>query len=379
MKPYIFYAWELSYFSGKLRAYLRCKGIPFQERRVNALTLMWRIPRHTGEVVMPVVVTPQGEWLQDTTHIIEVLDRRVAERPSLPATPIKRLAALLIEAWADEFWIPSAMHYRWNFADNYPLFEYEAGRALLPWLPATLRRPLARKVASRLHGYLPGIGVIPEQHDILERWTIAQLDALETHFTHHRWLLGNGPCLADFALVGPLYAHLGRDPAPLRQLIEPRPRLHDWIQRAEAGERGQTDDGNDAVPDSLQPIFHSIINEFLPMVDGIRDETAAHTTDCVAGRRLPRGLGQIRHPLLDGVFARNAMPYTLWMLQRVQRLLTSWPEADRMLAIDWLRTLGAGDLQDRDLGPALERQGLHVTLARTAEPAAAWQMKADVQ
>src|SRR5699024_2999353 len=141
MRSYIFYGWQLSYFSGKLRAYLRYKGIPFQDRAVDAITLMRRIPRHTGEVVMPVVITPQGEWLQDTTHIIEVLDRRFPERPTLPETPRKRLAALLIEAWADEFWIPPAMHYRWSYPGNYPLFEREAGRALLPWIPSTLRKP----------------------------------------------------------------------------------------------------------------------------------------------------------------------------------------------------------------------------------------------
>ncbi|HEY9544994.1 MAG TPA: glutathione S-transferase N-terminal domain-containing protein, partial [Solimonas sp.] len=59
---YVLHGWHLSYFSGKTRAYLRYKGVPFDDHAVDALTLMRRIPAKTGAMVMPVVVTPEGEW-----------------------------------------------------------------------------------------------------------------------------------------------------------------------------------------------------------------------------------------------------------------------------------------------------------------------------
>ena len=40
------------------------------------------------------------------------------------------------------------------------------------------------------------------------------LAALEAHFAVHDYVLGGLPSLADFALLGPLYAHLFRDAVP---------------------------------------------------------------------------------------------------------------------------------------------------------------------
>ncbi|MEQ9737473.1 MAG: hypothetical protein RLN67_09620 [Algiphilus sp.] len=34
-KPFLLYGWQLSYFSGKARAYLRYKLIPFRELEVD--------------------------------------------------------------------------------------------------------------------------------------------------------------------------------------------------------------------------------------------------------------------------------------------------------------------------------------------------------
>src|SRR3546814_7120911 len=110
---------------------------------------MRRIPAKTGAMVMPVVVTPEGEWLQDTTHIVDVLEQRFPDAPVLPATPRQRIVAELLEMWADEWWIPAAMHYRWSFPANSLLFEADAGNALLPGFPRFAKNRLAAYVADR--------------------------------------------------------------------------------------------------------------------------------------------------------------------------------------------------------------------------------------
>ena len=131
MRPdLILYGWQLSYYTGKLRSYLRYKGIPFDEREVDLLTLVWRIKRKTGEVVMPVLVTPEGEWLQDTSAIIDRLELQQPQPAIAPAGPVQRFASSLLEAWGDEWWVPIAMHTRWSYAENYALFEREAGHSL---------------------------------------------------------------------------------------------------------------------------------------------------------------------------------------------------------------------------------------------------------
>ncbi len=360
--PYTLYAWELSYFSGKLRAYLRFKGLPFRERSVNAWTLLRQIPRRTGASVMPVLVSPQGEWLQDTTHIIEGLEARHPGRPVLPSSPRQRILALLIEAWADEFWIPPAMHYRWSYPENYALFEHDAGRALLPLAPAALRRPLVRRIAGQLRGYLPGVGVVPEQLALIEAWTLAQLDALDEHLSGQPFLLGPSPSLADFALIGPLYAHLGRDPWPRRELIAPRTHLADWIRRVHAGQ-GEAGSwlADDAIPSGLQRPLHSIVNEFLPQMEA----TAALVAKASERHgRLPRALAPVSCALTDGRFTRPAMPYSLWMLQRVQGEFLALSEAGRQAVRQMLADAGRADALDMPLGPPLERAGLRARFAR---------------
>ena len=46
--------------------------------------------------------------------------------------------------------------------------------------------------------------------EAIERSFEALLDLLTEHFMAHEYLLGDRPCLADFAMMGPLYAHLYR-------------------------------------------------------------------------------------------------------------------------------------------------------------------------
>ncbi len=365
-KPYVMHGWHLSYFSGKTRAYLRYKGVPFVDRPVDALTLMWKIPRKTGAAVMPVVVTPEGEWLQDTTDIAEEIERRFPQAPVTPATPRQRIAALLLEAWADEWWIPPAMHYRWIYPENYRLFERDSGDGLLPWFPRVVKNRLAAYVADKMRSYLPAVGVVPEQRAVMERWTEDMLDVLDRHFATMPFLFGTRPSVADFALIGPMYGHLGRDPWPKRHLVGPRPHLKAWIERMNAPQAGSGEFlADDAIPETLRPLFDAVFGEFYPMVEGIRDEVQASLRTMPRNRsRLPRALGAIEFPMGKGRFSRAAMPYTLWMMQRVLDAYRALPAQEQASVDAWAAALGAPEAMRLDLGVRLKRAGLHVKVER---------------
>ena len=45
------------------------------------------------------------------------------------------------------------------------------------------------------------------------------------------YLLGGRPCLADFAFMGPMYAHLYRDPYPSVIMKNVSPRVAEWVER----------------------------------------------------------------------------------------------------------------------------------------------------
>src|SRR3546814_13098967 len=102
------------------------------------------------------------------------------------------------------------------------LFGADSGNSLLPGFPRFAKNRLAAYVASTLRGYLPSFGVVPAQFAMMERWTENMLDALDRHFAILPFLLGSKPSIADFALLGPMYGHLGRDLMPKRTLVDPR-------------------------------------------------------------------------------------------------------------------------------------------------------------
>lgn len=361
-KPYVHYAWDLSFYSGKTRAYLRYKGIPHREKSVR----LWHfatIKRQTGAEVMPVVVTPEGEWLQDTSHIIDLLEQRHPEAPVVPARPRQKLAAYLLEAWGDEFWLPPAMHYRWNFQENYTTqFRREGGDNLLPYAPRFLKNKVVDRVAVTLRGFLKGLGVLPAQLASIERWTPPMLDALDAHFAVHPYLLGSKPCIGDFGLIGPLYAHLGRDPYPARELVGRRRHLAAWVQRMQQAPepKGGAYLADDEVPATLAPVFASIFGEFWPQLEATLGEVQRAVPRLAPGRGFERLLGTVNSPYAGAPYALRARPYSLWMAQRVLDVYRAFSPGEQAQVQQWLATVGGGSAMRLDIKPRLKRMALRV-------------------
>lgn len=361
-KPYIHYAWHLSYFSGKSRCYLQYKGIPYTEKAISYYTFAVRAKKRTQAAVMPIVVTPEGEWLQDTSVIIDRLEQRFPQMPVVPASPVQRIASYLLEIWGDEWWLVIAMYTRWCHPENYPLFEHDAGKGLMPYLPWFIQRRFGAKAANQMRHHLPGLGIVPAQLPLLEAWTRNTLDQLDQHFAQMPFLLGNQPTLGDFGLIGPLYAHLGRDPWSKRELIEPRKNVRSWVERM-TQLRPQTQPGDllqdDRIADTLTPIFSAMLREMLPLITETLREVNAAIPKLAPGRCLPRGLGEIEYPMGDGRYRRLAIPYILWMTQRLLDVYHGMNGAEQSAVRDWLRGLGGEALLDLNI-PRLKRVGLRV-------------------
>ncbi len=366
MKPFVLYGWNLSYFSGKARCYLQYKGVEFVDQPVNLYTLMRTIKRKTGVVVMPVLRTPEDEWIQDTSVIIDRMEARFPERPVLPATPVQRFAAYVMEAWGDEWWIPMAMHTRWNYPENYALFEREGGAALLPGFPGFVQRRAVAIAAKAMRSKLDAVGARPAQFAMLNAWLHDMLDLLDAHFSCQPYLLGERPTLADFALVGSMYGHLGRDPWPAREMVAPRKHLRAWIDRMAAAPTQAAQSGallpHDAIAPTLQAVFARVFAEFLPLLQGISAQVQALAPAWPAGKPLPRGLQDVAMPLGAHTFRRTGLPYTLWMAQRCRDIYHAMSPPERAAVAAWLHSLGGEALLTMHI-PRLERRGLRVALA----------------
>ncbi len=366
-RPYILYGWHLSYFTGKAMCYLRYKQLHFVQKPVNMLTLLWRIKKKTGAAVMPVLVTPQGEWIHDTSRIIDHIETQATGPSVHPAAPVQRFASYLMEAWGDEWWVPMAMHTRWTYPENFTLFEREAGDALLPWWPGFAKKRAVKVVAQKLRGMLPAVGVRPSQLGVMDAWMAQMLDVLDRHFAEHRFLFGDRPMLGDFGLVGAMYGHLGRDPWPARELVAPRPHLRAWIQRMSAPEHAQLPAGsqgllpNDQIAPTLLPVFQAISREFLPFLEGILAQVQAERPHWPVGKPLPRRLADVSVPMGQGQFSRAALPYSLWMAQRTLDVYHGMNAADQAKVRQWLTELGGEGLLALDL-PRFSMHGVRVAI-----------------
>jgi hypothetical protein len=243
------------------------------------------------------------------------------------------------------------------------LFEREAGRALLPYLPGFLQRRAVGTVATKLRGMLHSVGVRPEQLATMDAWMQNMLDRLDAHFAQHRFLFGDRPTLGDFGLVGSMYGHLGRDPWPARELVAPRRHLRAWIDRMAEPSRGAASLPalltSDQIAPTLAPVFQAIAREFVPLLEGINAQVKARLVDWPADKTLPRSLADVEVPMGQGLFRRAAIPYTLWMAQRTLDVYRAMNPLEQAQVRCWLASVGGERLLALDI-PRLRLQGVRV-------------------
>jgi glutathione S-transferase len=104
---------QCSRFSARVRSYLIKKRIPYVERVPTAWTYKVTIARRFGDAAVPVLVTPEGEWIADSEVIVDRLEARHPKEPIQPPDPVHAFFAALAGVWASEFWQPVDVATRW--------------------------------------------------------------------------------------------------------------------------------------------------------------------------------------------------------------------------------------------------------------------------
>ncbi|MFB3079044.1 MAG: glutathione S-transferase family protein, partial [Lysobacterales bacterium] len=265
---YILYGSDHSYFTGKVRPYLRYKGLDFEERLATREVYKQIILPRVGAPIIPVLETAAGEIVQDTTDIIDLLESRHPQPSVYPQGARQKLVALLLEHYADEWLVIPAMHYRWSVLDQqYEFIMREFGRMSAPDETPENQVQIGEKISQPFRGSIASLGIEAATIPAIEQVYAEFLQQLDEHFTRHPFLLGTRPSIGDFGLMGPLYAHLGRDPVPRAMMQAQAPEVFRWLQRMNepepvAGEFLAADE----VPTTLLPILKTLCRDFLPDV-----------------------------------------------------------------------------------------------------------------
>jgi glutathione S-transferase len=303
---YTAYVSDVSYYSGKLEAFLRYKEIPHRRVEIETHLLREVILPATGYMKVPVMQCPDGRWLKDSTPMLQWLDREHPRATIYPEDPAQRFLALLVEDYADEWLWRPAMYYRWNFADSHQLLRHRLGRELSrnTRYPAAL---LGWYMRWRQYWvYVRGDGVRAHNEaevQALYARTLAQLTGL---LQDKSFLLGDSPSIVDFAFFASMFRHFALDPHSARQMIDTAPAVYAWVARlwdARASREGASATANSFSRfdgPEWDAVFEEIGRDYLPYLDANAEAYAREQ------RRFDLQLGATHYPRLPVVRYRVA-------------------------------------------------------------------------
>ena len=363
MPAYTLYGAEVSYFTGKARAYLRWRGVEFEEVLATRDIFGSVILPKVGWPVIPVAAMPDGEIVQDTADIIAHVEAREhLSPPAQPEGPIQRFVGELLHLYADEWLVIPAMHYRWSYCEEWAYAEFGALSA--PEASPEEQFEIGRNMGQMFRGMTPMLGVTPETVPGIEASYEAFLADFTRHLEAHPFLLGGRASLADFAFIGPLYAHLLRDPVPGELMRRIAPRVAGWVAATHAGAKDVAPlAADDTVPDTLLPLLQRQMREQLPALEATNALFAQWLETAGPGSDLPRGFGMVPIAIEghSGQAAARAFP-----LYRLQGALDAYAALDgeaKARADALLSATGGDALKTLALPARLTRRNYRLALA----------------
>jgi glutathione S-transferase len=205
----------------------------------------------------------------DSTPLIRRLESMYRERSVIPADPVMAFVDALIEDYADE-WLTKAMfHYRWAFPADIAQAAAILPRWSNPNQPEEQAVNLGKLFAERQIGRLAIVGSNPTTAKIIEASYQRLLNLLDAHLTDHRFVFGDRPGAADFALYGQLTQLAGFDPTPRAIALASAPRVVAWIDFSDdlSGIEPAGDwISRDSIPPTLQALLAEIGRVYAPFL-----------------------------------------------------------------------------------------------------------------
>ena len=266
---YTLYGSYASYYTSKVRSYLRKKDIPFVERLPSDPMFRNKVRPASGSHRIPQLLTADGVVVQDSVEIVDFLEAKFPKLPAFPELPRQRTFVHLMELLGSEGLVRLAWLHRWMFEENDHFVKMDFGRSFRPQGNDEELRKYGDLIADRMKSYgLPES--TPDARQVLDEKYRRLLDLFEARLTEHPYFLGGQPSAADYAVMGAMHAHLGRDPAGLRFMQDHAPRTFRWVEHMMVPEvespeffsRSVEYLPNDEVPETSLEILRFIANEY---------------------------------------------------------------------------------------------------------------------
>lgn len=362
--PFILWGTPHSLYTGKARSCLIKKGLSFQEKCPSHPDYKTRVRPAVGMVTFPVLETPEGQFIQDSTDIVTYLDglEDITSPTSMrPSTSVQLVVARLIDGFGLEGMLQPAMHYRWSYRDEQELYlQTEFGRGLYGGEDREARRAAGRRVMDFFSSSLPALGINPQTAPLIETAYEELLEILDIHFQRYPYVMGYRVSIADLGLIAPLYAHLGRDPYPAALMKKRAPNVARWVERMQMPNMPDgeyTTDvadwlSEDAIPMTLEPLLALIFKDWGPQlvadlsiyqrwINAHPDKQTGDLINVNDSRLVHPTLGMVSYEWRGIRVQRASAVHGLWLFQLTQNVVhTMSSEASQRFAALLKRTGG---------------------------------------
>jgi glutathione S-transferase len=374
---YVLWGANWSLYTAKVRPYLIKKGIEYVELNPSHPHFNESVLPRIGHFTVPVLESPDGDLIADSTEIMEYLEPKFPNPPMLPEDKSLAALAYLIHSFGSEGLTKSAMYLRWNTSFENRLFarnEFER----------TLAAPeQAEGFAVAMRAYLPILGIgLGHGVDVAIETSIELLyDALNAHFLKYPYILGGVPSLGDYGLMGALYAHHGRDVSSSNAMKVRAPALYRWIETMlrppitdpEVWQVPQEFFSIHELPDTLIAFLKLIAENHVPEIVATIDlyhqwldaqkPAAGAIVDVEGQKRCHQVLGELEHDQVGVPIKRIALLDDVSHHLRFQALTDQMSDSEKGTLQKVLQDIGATELADVRLKRDIKRDNYAYVVA----------------
>jgi len=317
---------EASPYTMKVDSFLKFTGVDY-EWVIRSMMNEALFQKHAKVQLIPLLFFPDGESMQDSTLILERLDRELGGPTIHPDDPALWFVSCLFEEFGDE-WCNKLMFFqRWFYEADAKATGARLARDRLSgqwWAP--LAKPIAAKLlVRRMVPRLSYSGGNETNIAQLKQSFIDLSAMLDAHFGSRPYLLGGRPCFGDFGLWCNFY-EAWTDPTANAYLEEHAPNLVAYIKRMQAPCVQGGFETLEALKPTLTPILkEEMATRFLPWME------ANHAA-------FEAGEPETSLTMNGALFQQKTFKYQARTLDELRRKFDTVAGADTLT--DWLADTG---------------------------------------
>ena len=254
---------EMSPYSVKIRSYFRYKAIPHQWILRNAASQA-EYERYARMPIIPLVVTPEGTGIQDSTPIIDAIEKRHPQPSIHPDDAVTQFISVLIEEFGDEWGNKWMFHYRWAREVDQRCSAGRIARMRSPTASEPELEAFVSQVRARMVDRVWFVGSNAVTAPQIEAGFVDMLTLLDAHLAARPYLFGGRPAFADFGLWGQFY-ELWTDPTAGALIEGNAPHVLDWVHRMLWPKAEGTFEAWSTLEPTLMPILtRQVGGQFMP-------------------------------------------------------------------------------------------------------------------